>query len=153
VTEALESFAFNVAVARLYELANALGDSERAGQEPGLDWARREASEMLARLCAPMMPHLAEEVMALLNPGATSLVADMPWPEAEPDLLVAESVTIAVQIMGKLRGTIAMPPDASADAVISAAEAETNVAIALAGKRIVRRIHVPNRIVNFVIAG
>ena len=55
--------------------------------------------------------------------------------------------------MGKLRGTVAMPPDAPADAVIAAAEAEPNVARALAGKRVVKRIHVPNRIVNFVIAG
>ena len=77
----------------------------------------------------------------------------MPWPEAEPALLIADSVTIAVQIMGKLRGTIAMPPDSGAEAVIAAAEAEPNVAAALAGKRIVRRIHVPNRIVNFVVAG
>src|ERR1019366_3272645 len=109
VTGALEDFAFNVAVARLYELANAITDAERAAAEPGLDWARREAVEVLARLSAPMMPHLAEEVMALLHPDATTLVADFPWPEAEPDLLIADSVTIAVQIMGKLRGTVAVP--------------------------------------------
>jgi leucyl-tRNA synthetase len=151
VTEALESFAFNVAVARLYELANAL--AERSPDEPGLDWARREAVETLARLGAPMMPHLAEEIYALLHPGTADLVADLPWPEAEPDLLIADSVTIAVQIMGKLRGTVAMPPDSAADLVIAAAEAEPNVARALDGKRIVKRIHVPNRIVNFVIAG
>jgi leucyl-tRNA synthetase len=159
VTEALDSFAFNVAVARLYELANALTDAERAAEHgpdqsgPDLDWARREAMETLARLSAPMMPHLAEAVIALLNPGTSALVAESPWPEAEPDLLIADSVTIAVQIMGKLRGTIAVPPDSPADTVIAAAEAEPHVASALAGKRIVRRIHVPNRIVNFVIAG
>jgi leucyl-tRNA synthetase len=154
VTEALDGFAFNVAVARLYELANALTDAERAAtDEAGLDWARREAMEVLARLSAPMMPHLAEEVLACLNPTGSTLVAELPWPEAEPDLLIADSVTIAVQIMGKLRGTVAMPPDAPADAVIAAAEAEPHVAHALEGKRIVRRIHVPNRIVNFVIAG
>jgi leucyl-tRNA synthetase len=157
VTEALESFAFNVAVARLYELANALTDAERAAAsgtgEAGLDWARREAMETLARLSAPMMPHLAEEVLACLHPLGTPLVAELPWPEAEAELLIADSVTIAVQIMGKLRGTVAMPPDAPADAVIAAAAAEPHVAHALEGKRIVRRIHVPNRIVNFVIAG
>jgi len=153
VTEALESFAFNVAVARLYELANAITEAERAAAEPGLDWARREAVEMLARLCAPMMPHLAEEVIAFLHPESEVLVAELPWPEPEPELLIAESVTIAVQIMGKLRGTIAMPPDSTAESVIAAAEAEPNVAYALAGKHIARRIHVPNRIVNFVIAG
>ena len=153
VTDALESFAFNVAVARLYELANAITDAERAPAEPGLPWARREAVEVFARLSAPMMPHLAEAVMACLNPGATALVAELSWPAAEAELLIAERVTIAVQIMGKLRGTIAIAPDSPADAVIAAAEAEPNVAQALAGKRIVRRIHVPNRIVNFVIAG
>ena len=66
---------------------------------------------------------------------------------------MADSVTIAVQVMGKLRGTIAVAPDAPAEAVIAAAEAEPNVARALEGKRVVKRIHVPNRIVNFVVAG
>jgi leucyl-tRNA synthetase len=152
ITEALESFAFNVAVARLYELANAITDAERAAAEPGLLWARREAVEMLARLSAPMMPHLAEEVFARLRSDAP-LVAELPWPDADPALLVAESVTIAVQVMGKLRGTIELAPDAAADVAIAAAEAEPNVAKALEGKRIVKRVHVPNRIVNFVVAG
>ncbi len=70
MTEALEGFAFNVAVARLYELANAIADAERepAGGE-GMAWARREAVDGLARLIAPMMPHLAEEMYARLHPG------------------------------------------------------------------------------------
>ena len=153
VSEALDSFAFNVAVARLYELANAIAEAERTPDEPGFGAARREAVEMLARLIAPMMPHLAEEVYHRMYPGASTLVADLPWPQADPGLLTADSVTIAVQVMGKLRGTISAPPDAPADAVIASAEAEPNVARALAGKRVVKRIHVPNRIVNFVIAG
>jgi leucyl-tRNA synthetase len=81
------------------------------------------------------------------------LVADLPWPEAEPDLLTAETVTIALQVMGRLRGTITVPPDAPAESVIAAAEVEPNVARALAGKRVVKRVHVPNRIVNFVVTG
>jgi leucyl-tRNA synthetase len=100
-----------------------------------------------------MMPHLAEEVFSLLHPGSDRLVAELGWPAADPTLLVAESVTIAVQVMGKLRGTIAVPPDSPADVTIAAAEADANVAKALEGKRIVKRIHVPNRIVNFVVAG
>ena len=152
VTEALDSFAFNVAVARLYELANAITEAERAATEAGLAWARREAVEMLARLSSPMMPHLSEEVYARLFPGSGHLVAELAWPEADPALLVAESVTIAVQVMGKLRGTIEAVPNAPADAVIAAAEADPNVAKALEGKRIVKRVHVPNRIVNFVVA-
>jgi leucyl-tRNA synthetase len=88
-----------------------------------------------------------------LHPRGAALVAQLAWPEPDPDLLVADSVTIAVQVMGKLRGTIAVVPDAPAAAVIAAAEAEPNVARALVGKRVVKRIHVPNRIVNFVVAG
>ena len=153
VTEALETFAFNVAVARLYEFANAIGEAERMADEPGLGWARREALNMLSRLISPMMPHLAEELFARLNPGTEGLVTDLPWPEADPALLAAESVTIAVQVMGKLRGTIAVPPDAREEANIAAAKAEANVARALEGKRIIKEIYVPNRIVNFVVAG
>ena len=100
-----------------------------------------------------MMPHLAEEVYARLFPDNGHLVAELAWPEAEPGLLVAESVTIAVQVMGKLRGTIEVAPNAPADSVIAAAEADPNVAKALEGKRVVKRVHVPNRIVNFVVAG
>jgi leucyl-tRNA synthetase len=153
VTDALESFAFNVAVARLYELANAITDAERAPPEAGLAWARREAMETLARLSSPMMPHLAEEIYARLYPDNGHLVAELSWPEADPTLLVAESVTIAVQVMGKLRGTIEAAPNAPADIVLAAAEADPNVAKALEGKRIVKRVHVPNRIVNFVVTG
>jgi len=153
VTEALESFSFNVAVARLYELANAITDAERIPPEAGLVWARREAIEMLVRLSSPMMPHLAEEVYARLFPDSGHLVAELAWPDADPALLAAESVTIAVQVMGKLRGTIEAPPNAPADAVVAAAEADPKVVKALLGKRIVKRVHVPNRIVNFVLAG
>lgn len=99
-----------------------------------------------------MMPHLAEELFARLRPGA-GLVAEQPWPEADPSLVAVDSVKIAVQIMGKLRGTIEMAPDAPAEAVLAAAEAEPNVRRSLEGQRIVKRIHVPNRIVNFVVAG
>jgi leucyl-tRNA synthetase len=88
-----------------------------------------------------------------LSGSGGTLVADLPWPEAEPALLVADSVTIAVQVMGKLRGTVEVPPDSPADVVIAAAEADPNVVKALEGKRIVKRVHVPNRIVNFVTAG
>jgi leucyl-tRNA synthetase len=151
VTTALENFAFNVAVARLYELAGAIADADRAAQDAGMAWARREAVDTLARLVAPAMPHLAEQIFAELA-GTSGLVADARWPEADPALVVAQSVTIAVQVMGKLRATIEADPGAPADAVIAAAAAEPNVARLLAGVRIVKRIHVPDRIVNFVVA-
>ncbi len=157
VTDALEGFAFNVAVARLHEFANALADAERqqaaASAADGLDWARHEAMQTLARLIAPMMPHLAEELHARLGGADGRLVVELPWPEADPALTVAETVTIAVQVMGKLRGTVALPPGQAEPEVIAAAVAEPNVARVLAGRRIVKQIYVPDRVVNFVVAG
>ncbi len=153
VTASMESFTFNVAVARFHELAAAIADSDRAPPDDSLAWARHEALATTARLVAPMMPHLAEELHARLHGPDAPLVAELPWPEPDPSLLVATTVTIAVQIMGKLRATIDAAPDAPPDEVLAAAAAEPNVARLLDGKRIVKRIHVPNRIVNFVVAG
>ena len=144
VTEAWEGFAFNVAVARLHELANAIAEARTAPLA-----ARREALEMLLRLASPAMPHLAEEAMARLRPDA-GLVALLPWPEADPALLRAETVTLAVQVLGKLRATIEVPADADEAAIFAAAEAEENVQRALDGKPIRKRIHVPGRVVNLV---
>jgi len=152
VTSALKDFAFNSAVARLYELAGAISASERNDADAALDAARREAMEVLLRLAAPMIPHLAEELYARLNPGASCLVAELPWPRADPALAAAETVTIAVQVGGRLRGTIIAAPGTPESEVLASAAAEPNVARALAGRQIVRRIHVPDRIVNFVVA-
>ncbi|MDE2201066.1 MAG: class I tRNA ligase family protein, partial [Rhodospirillales bacterium] len=153
LSEALEGFAFNVAVARVYELANAIADAEKSADAPAMGWARFEALSMLARLVCPMMPHLAEELHARLHGGAAGLVAELPWPEADAALLVVERVTIAVQVMGKLRATLELAPGMAAEHVLAAAEAEPNVARLLEGRRVVKRVHVPDRIVNFVLAG
>ncbi|MSP05662.1 MAG: leucine--tRNA ligase [Acetobacteraceae bacterium] len=153
VTEAWENFNFNVAVARVHEFANAIAEAERAAEAEGMDFARREALQTMARLIAPAMPHLGEEIHHRLNPTGGNLLAEEAWPDPDPALLLADSVVIAVQVMGKLRATVEMPPDSPADAVLHAAETEPNVVRALEGKRVVKRIHVPNRIVNFVVAG
>jgi leucyl-tRNA synthetase len=145
VTTALETFAFNVAVARLHEFAHAIEAS------PASPEARREAVGILAQLMAPMMPHLAEELWSMLHPGETTLVADRPWPEADPALLVADSMTIAVQVLGKLRATLQLPVGTPEAEVLAAAEAGENVQRAIAGKPIRKRIYVPGRIVNFVV--
>ncbi len=144
VTEALETFAFNVAVARIHELANAIGDSTVQGVP------RREALETLCRLSAPMMPHLAEECWSLLRPGQASLLAELPWPEADPALLAADTMIIAIQVMGKLRATLEVPVGLAEAEIFALAEADENVQRAIAGKPIRKRIHVPGRIVNFV---
>ena len=100
-----------------------------------------------------MMPHLDEEAHTRLHPGSDRLVAELDWPNADPALAAAATVTIAIQVMGKLRATLEMPPGAAEAVVVAAAEADPNVARLLAGRRVVKRVYVPNRIVNFVLAG
>jgi leucyl-tRNA synthetase len=151
VTEALETFAFNVAVARIHEFANAIGEAEANASAEGMGAARREALETLARLSAPMMPHLAEEVFAALRPGSATLVAELPWPDADPALLKAETMTLAVQVLGKLRATIEVPVGESEERIFALAEAEENVQRAIGGKPVKKRIHVPGRVVNLVV--
>jgi leucyl-tRNA synthetase len=153
VTDSYEALTFNVAVARLYELAGAIMDADKIPDVAGMKAARHEAVLTAARLVAPAMPHLAEEIFARLCPDAKNLLVEEPWPVAEDWLLAAQSVTIAVQIMGKLRGTIAVKPGSSEEDVLAAAAVEPNVARLLAGVRIVKRIYVPGRIVNFVVTG
>jgi leucyl-tRNA synthetase len=146
VTEALESFAFNVAVAKLYELTGAV--SGAAADTDELLFARFEGADVIARLVAPMMPHLGEEVFAKLRPDA-GLVALQPWPKADPALLVQDEVTMALQVNGKLRGTMTVPAGQSAEA--NTAIALQTLSTVLAGQNIVKKIHVPDRIVNFVV--
>ncbi|MCH7711711.1 MAG: leucine--tRNA ligase, partial [Proteobacteria bacterium] len=146
VTDDLEKFHFNRAIARVRELTNALGDLAPANGEDGA--ARREGLETVVRLIAPIMPHLAEELWRAL--GHETLMVDMPWPRAEKALLVDETVTMAVQVNGKLRGTIELPRDAAREEVEAAALALPKVAAATTGKKVRKVIVVPNRIVNVV---
>jgi leucyl-tRNA synthetase len=95
-----------------------------------------------------MMPHLAEEISSILAPN-TGLVAQKPWPEADPAYLAVDEVTIAVQVNGKLRGTITVPTGQAGPQNL--AIAKDTVSGALVGMTIVKEIYVPDRIVNFVV--
>ena len=100
-----------------------------------------------------MMPHLAEEMYSRLHPGHGGVVADLPWLEADAALAAADTVTIAVQVSGKLRGTIVVPPNQAQEANVALALAHVNVVPLLDGKAVRKTIYVPDRIVNFVISG
>ena len=102
VSADIEAFHFNKAVARLYELASAIDGLKP--KDDGRQMGQREALEIFVRLIGPMTPHLAEELWQAL--GHKSLLADSPWPLAEDALLVDDTVTVAVQLNGKLRGTL-----------------------------------------------
>jgi len=147
VTEDIEQFRFNRAVARIYELSNTISGFDAA--DPADRWALREAMELLTRLLTPMMPHLGEELWQRLG-GATMLV-EQPWPEADASLLVDDSVTMAVQVNGKLRATIALPRDAEDTLAQQSALEQPAVQRAMGEKAPRRVIVVRNKIVNVVI--
>ena len=146
VTDDLDKFRFNRAVARIRELTNELDELPAA--EPGAPAVLREGLETLAHLIGPMMPHLAEEMWQEL--GGSGLLADQPWPIFDPDLTRDEQVTLAVQVNGKLRATLEVPRDTAAQAVENAALALPQVARWLDGHLPRKVIVVPNRIVNIV---
>ncbi len=148
VTEGIENFRFNSAVARLYELVNALVAFKPEAANAGDGFAAREASEALVKLAAPMIPHLAEEAWAVL--GNSSLVVDEPWPDANTSLLVEDTVTLAVQVNGKRRDELTVARDADAPSIEAAALALEKVQKALDGKPVRKVIVVPGRIVNVV---
>src|SRR5437763_5113764 len=146
VTDDLDKFRFNRAVARIRELTNTLEELQRS--EPGAPEVLREGLETLTRLLGPMMPHLAEEMWQTL--GGEGLLADEPWPVADPQLTWDEQVTIAIQVNGKLRGTLEVSRDVDNLAVEEAALALPQVLRWLEGRPPRKVIVVPNRIVNIV---
>ena len=142
VTEAVESFAFNTAIAKLYAFTNTLGKSG-AGAE-----AKCEAMAVMAQLMAPMTPHLAEEIWHML--GREGLLVDAAWPEADPAMLVDDSVVMPIQVNGKRRAEISVPKDMDKGEVEKLALEEDAVQRALGGAAPKKVIVVPGRIVNVV---
>ena len=142
VAKDIEALAFNKAVAKIYELANAI---EKAAPSA----SRATAIRTLALLVAPMTPHLAEEAWA--DMGGDGLIADALWPAVDPALLVDDEVTIAVQVQGKLRDTLTVPKGTDKATLENLALAAPNVARTLDGAAPKKIIVVPDRLVNLVI--
>jgi len=147
VTENIDGFRFNVAVAQIRTLSNALEALD--GKGDGEAWALREGLEALAKLLGPMVPHLAEEMWAAL--GHAQLLCFEAWPKADPGLLVEDTVKVAIQVNGKLRATLDLPRDGGEGHAKEAALAHANVQAAVAGKPLRKVVFVPNRILNLVV--
>jgi leucyl-tRNA synthetase len=151
VTQAIDKLRFNVAIAHIYELSNALSAAlNAAGDKPSPDmkFALREAAEMLVRIAAPMVPHLAEECWSAL--GNQGLLAEQRWPGPDPAFLTEETVTIAVQVNGKRRDELTIARDAAKEDIEAAALKLDNVVRAIGGRQIKKVVIVPQRIVNVV---
>ena len=151
VTEAIEMFHFNRAVAQIYELTNAIRKAAPdLRQGPKADqWILTESLVFATQIIAPMMPHLAEEAWHVL--GGKGLLIAQPWPQAEPELLVESSITLPVQVNGKRRTEIEIPKDMPNAEIEAKVMANDRVIAALGDKTVKKVIVVPNRIVNIVV--
>jgi leucyl-tRNA synthetase len=150
VEDCLERLNFNTAVAQIYEFSATLGavtDPARLHDADSVV-ALREAFEILIRLVAPMMPHLAEECWAAL--GKSGLVSQADWPAVEPGLLIEDTITLPVQVNGKKRADISVSRNAQNAEIEAAVLALDAVKRALDGKLPRKVIIVPQRIVNVV---
>ncbi|MFM7107262.1 MAG: leucine--tRNA ligase, partial [Planctomycetaceae bacterium] len=140
VTRDIQALSFNTAIARMMEFVNFCTPLERRP---------RAILVPFVTILAPFAPHLAEELWEILGrPAPVSLAA---WPAVEERWLVDDTVEIPVQIQGKLRGRIVVPTGSDVESLKAAAAADPRIAELLAGKRIVKVVAVPGRLVNFVL--
>ncbi len=140
VTTMTEDLRFNTAISQMMVFVNELNQRE---VRP------RSVLETFVLLLAPYAPHLAEELWSRL--GHAGGLAHAPWPAADPRYLVADKVTVVVQVNGKVRDQIEVPADAAKDAVLAAAKGTEKIAPWLEGKTLVKEIFVPGKLVNLVV--
>jgi leucyl-tRNA synthetase len=143
VTELYEGFRFNVAVARLMELTNEIRRTLDSGG------GASEAARALVLMSSPLAPFIAEELWH--EPlGGEGSVAMQRWPEADPQLAAEETVTLVVQVDGKVRDTVEVAPDITAEKAERLARESARAARAVGDREVVRVIARPPRLVNLV---
>ena len=147
VRSLVEAFRFNVAVARLMELVNATRKAIDSGPG-GADPAVREAAEATAVMLSLFAPYCAEDMWAALGHDPTVALAG--WPAVDESLLVRETVTAVVQVAGKVRARLTVPPDIGEDALRDLALADPAVVRALADRPVRAVIVRPPTLVNVV---
>jgi leucyl-tRNA synthetase len=145
ITEDLSgAYQFNTAISELMKLSNALTDA-KIPESP----VYAEGIKTLMLLAAPFAPHMAEELWQ--QAGQSGSVHEQPWPITDETALVADEITIAIQVMGKMRGTIQVPATSDAAALEAYARESDVVQKSIAGKEIKRVIVVPGKLVNLIV--
>ncbi len=147
VSDDLDKFHFNKAIARIRELSNKLDDM--SGKDNETAFVYREGIKTVIQLIAPIIPHIAEEMWQAL--GHKTLVTDAAWPEYDGTLLIESMVTVGVQVNGKMRGTINLPMDCDQATAEDIGLKLDPVINAIGNKNVRKIIFVPNRILNVVL--
>lgn len=143
VTDDLERFHFNTAIASVMEFVNYL-------YQIGPQSISREAMEKLVLIISPFVPHAADEIWESL--GNKDSTMKQAWPKYDPALLVEDTIPIVIQVNGKLRDTITVAADAAEDEVKKSAQSAQKVVPHIQGKQIKKIIYVPKKLVNIVVA-
>lgn len=147
VTNDLYDAQFNTAVSALMEYLNGLSKLKEHGFDDKM-W--RQALGDLCQLLAPFAPHIANEMYAEMN-GEDSRLDNIEWPKYDEEYLTTDTIKIAIQVNGKLRGDIEVAKDAEQNDVEQLALDQPNVARFTDGKQIVKKIYVPGKILNIVV--
>jgi leucyl-tRNA synthetase len=147
VTDDLEAFSFNTAIARMMEFTNALQKAKRTPVYKTDAW--NEAIETLLLLLAPSCPHIAEELWE--RTGHPYSIHEQRWPAFDPELAAEEMITLVVQVNGKLRARLEVPADITDEEAKRTALADENVQRHMEGAEIDRLVYVPGRLVNVVV--
>jgi leucyl-tRNA synthetase len=147
-----ERFHFNTAISSVMELVNALYQLPRPPRddETGLAVVR-ETVEAVIVLLAPIVPHVTEELWAMI--GGKGPLVDVRWPDFDHAVASEEKITIVLQINGKVRSRITVAADEEEETIKSLALAEERIAALTGGKKIIKVIYVPKKLVNIVVSG
>ena len=140
VTDDIEAMKFNTAIAALMTLLNEIYKEGRISKENLV---------IFLKLLSPFAPHIVEEIYELIGGEGFLTVSD--WPEYDEAKTIDETIEVGVQVNGKVRGAVSIPADCDKDTAIAAAKANERVASFLEGKRIVKEIFVPGKIINIVV--
>ncbi|GHF56746.1 leucyl-tRNA synthetase [Deinococcus metalli] len=144
-----ERLSFNTIVAALMELTNTLVKAKRAPVFGTPAWD--EALDIFGRMLAPLVPHIAEEIWT--QRGQPGSVHTQSWPAVDEAAATRDTITIGVQVSGKVRGQVTISRAATQDEAMAAARANPDVARFVEGKDTVKEVYVPGRIINIVVKG
>jgi len=147
VGEDIQSLSFNTAIATQMEMVNELYKIKAEDDYTSEQW--QFALTSLLQAMAPFAPHIAEELWSQL--GRKNSIHTSPWPQYDDKYLTSDSMTVVVQVNGKVRAQLEQPVDAAEDDIVAAAKTDANVATYLENKSIVKVIYVAGKLVNFVV--